>query len=336
MASAGFWIINFAVVEFTPTAIDNLDIKRSDMVMSTKLFWGGAGPNDTGLSKKHIFEGMRASLSRTGLDYLDIFMAHRPDARTPTEEIVRAFSQVVQSGQALYWGTSEWSAHDVERAHHMADLHGLVAPVCDQPQYNAFWRARVEGELRPVLRNYGYGLTVWSPLDNGVMTGKYNDGTLPAGSRLTGEGSASSDRQNMIDFGRALSTPEGQAKIEKVKRLGQVARELGCSTAQLALAWCLCNEQVSTVITGASRPEQVVENSVDEDSLPGAALWTCMRQDLRQALLNRASPRLLRPGRGIRIDDLFHNATTTTTTTTNEPRRVSACQWWADRACHLA
>jgi voltage-dependent potassium channel beta subunit len=240
-------------------ALRDLGFKRTDLVISTKLFWGGQGPNDTGLSKKHLFEGMRASLERLGLDYVDIVMAHRPDPLTPMEEIVRAFTQIVNEGKALYWGTSEWNAHDIERAHHMAAVHHLIPPMCDQPQYNAFCRERVEGDLTPVLRNYGYGLTTWSPLDNGVLTGKYNDG-IPAGSRLTGADAADSDKQNMINFGKALSTPAGQAKIQKVRELSSVAGELGCTTAQLALAWCLSNENVSTVITGASRPEQVTEN----------------------------------------------------------------------------
>lgn len=240
-------------------ALRDLNFKRSDIVVSTKLFWGGSGPNDTGLSKKHLFEGMRASLSRLGMEYVDIVMAHRPDALTPMEEIVRAFTEIVQSGQALYWGTSEWNAHDIERAHHMAAVHHLIPPMCDQPQYNAFWRERVEGELRPVLRNYNYGLTIWSPLDNGVLTGKYNNG-IPEGSRLTGADAASSDKQNMINFGKALSEPAGKVKIEKVRKLTTIAQELSCTTAQLALAWCLSNENVSTVITGASRPEQVTEN----------------------------------------------------------------------------
>ncbi|KAL2800155.1 NADP-dependent oxidoreductase domain-containing protein [Aspergillus keveii] len=239
--------------------LKELQFKRSDMVISTKLFWGGAGPNDTGLSKKHLFEGMNASLERLGLEYVDVVMAHRPDRKTPMEEIVRAFTQIVNSGQALYWGTSEWNSHDIERAHHMAAVHSLIPPVCDQPQYNMFWRERVEGELAPVLANYRYGLTIWSPLDNGVLTGKYNEG-IPADSRFAATNAAASDKQNMVNFGKALSSAEGQAKIEKVRRLTQIATELGCTTAQLALAWCLLNETVSTVITGASRPAQVTEN----------------------------------------------------------------------------
>lgn len=253
-------------------ALKDLNFKRSDLVISTKLFWGGPGPNDTGLSKKHLFEGMRASLKRLDLEYVDIVMAHRPDPLTPMEEIVRAFTEIVQSGQALYWGTSEWKAHDIERAHHMAAVHHLIPPMCDQPQYNAFWRDRVEDELRPVLRNYGYGLTIWSPLDNGVLTGKYNDG-IPEGSRLTGADAAASDKQNMINFGKALSSEAGKAKIAKVRKLTDLASGLGCTTAQLALAWCLANEQVSTVITGASRPEQVTENMKALD------VYTQMKKD---------------------------------------------------------
>lgn len=267
-------------------AIRDLGFRRSDIVVSTKLFWGGSGPNDTGLSKKHLFEGMRSSLSRLGMDYVDVVMAHRPDPLTPMEEIVRAFTQIVQSGQALYWGTSEWNSHDIERAMHMAEVHHLIPPMCDQPQYNAFWRQRVEGELRPILQNYGYGLTIWSPLDNGVLTGKYNDG-VPEGSRLTGADAASSDKQNMINFGKALSTPAGKDKIEKVRQLTLIANDLGCTTAQLSLAWCLSNEKVSAVITGASRPQQVTENMKALD------IYEKMKQD---------------PSIKKRMDDILANA----------------------------
>lgn len=270
-------------------ALKDLGFKRSDIVVSTKLFWGGSGPNDTGLSKKHLFEGMNASLQRLGLEYVDIVMAHRPDPITPMEEIVRAFSQIVSEGKALYWGTSEWNSHDIERAHHMAAVHHLIAPVCDQPQYNALCRDNVEKELSPTFRNYGYGLTTWSPLDNGVLTGKYNDG-IPAGSRLTGEGAASSDKQNMINFGKALSTPEGIQKVEKVRKLGSVAKSLGCTTAQLALAWCLLNENVSTVITGASRPQQVSENMKSLDVYARLKDDSKTRTEIEHILDNRPAP----------------------------------------------
>ena len=263
-----------------------LNFKRSDMVISTKLFWGGSGPNDTGLSKKHLIEGMNASLERLGLDYVDVVMAHRPDPLTPMEEVVRAFSQIVNTGQALYWGTSEWTSHDIERAHHMAAVHHLTPPVCDQPQYNAFWRERVEKELQPVIRNYGYGLTTWSPLDNGVLTGKYNDG-IPADSRFAATTAASSDKQNMVNFGKALSTVEGQAKLDRVRRLTVLANDLDCTTAQLALAWCLSNESVSSVITGASKPHQVTENMKALDVYMKIKADTGLQQKIEEILGNK-------------------------------------------------
>ncbi|PLB49739.1 Aldo/keto reductase [Aspergillus steynii IBT 23096] len=252
--------------------IKDLNFKRSDLVISTKLFWGGPGPNDTGLSKKHLVEGMKASLDRLGLDYVDIVMAHRPDPLTPMEEIVRGFTHIVNSGQALYWGTSEWNAHDIERAHHMAAVHHLIPSSCDQPQYNAFWRERVEKELLAVIRNYGYGLTIWSPLDNGVLTGKYNEG-IPSDSRFAAATVTGSTKQDMVNFGKALDTPEGQSKLKRVQELKKVADQLGCTTAQLALAWCLTNESVSTVITGASRPQQVVEN------MKAVAVYTQLKEN---------------------------------------------------------
>ncbi|KAL3428819.1 NADP-dependent oxidoreductase domain-containing protein [Aspergillus tetrazonus] len=158
-----------------------------------------------------------------------------------------------------------WYPHgyDMDRICYLisADMpqSSLIPPVCDQPQYNMFWRERVEGELAPVLANYRYGLTIWSPLDNGVLTGKYNEG-IPADSRFAATNAAASDKDNMVNFGKALSSAEGKAKIEKVRRLTQISTELGCTTAQMALAWYLLNETVSTVITGASRPAQVMEN----------------------------------------------------------------------------
>ncbi|KAL3429932.1 NADP-dependent oxidoreductase domain-containing protein [Aspergillus tetrazonus] len=223
------------VNDFHTAEVYALGDSRTDLVISTKLFWGGSSSNDTGLAKKHPFEGMNASLQRLGLDYVDVVMAHRPDRKTPMEEIVRAFTQIVNSGGAL-----------------------LIPPVCDQPQYNMFWRQRVEGELSPVLASYRYGLTIWSPLDNAVLTGKYNEG-IPADSRFAATSAAALDKENMINFGMTLSSTEGQTKIEKVRRLTLIARELRCTTAQL-LAWCLLDETVSTVITGASQPAQVTKN----------------------------------------------------------------------------
>lgn len=225
--------------------------KRSDLVVSTKIFWGGPGPNDRGLSRKHIAEGTRAALDRLQLEYVDLVFCHRPDRHTPVEETVRAMSHVVDRGWAFYWGTSEWSAEQIRQAYDVARQEHIVPPTMEQPQYNMFCRARVEREYARLYREFGLGTTIWSPLGSGVLTGKYNQG-VPDGSRLALPG-----------YGwlrSRLDSPEWKANIAKVPALTEIARDLGCSMPQLALAWCLKNPNVSTVITGASRPDQVVEN----------------------------------------------------------------------------
>ena len=221
---------------------------RENIVVSSKVFWGGDGPNDKGLSRKHIFEACRKSLKRLQLDYLDLFFCHRPDPNTPIEETVRAMDDLVHQGKILYWGTSEWSGADIMRAHGLAREYGLTPPQMEQPQYNMLHRARVEEEYLPLYREIGLGTTIWSPLASGLLSGKYAKG-IPAGSRATLPGYEWL-RKNVIITGN----------VEKAKQLEPVARDLGCSLAQLALAWCLKNPNVSTVITGASRPEQVSEN----------------------------------------------------------------------------
>lgn len=228
--------------------IKKIGWRREDLVVSTKIFWGGAGPNNTGLSHKHIIEGANNALKRLQMDYVDLIFCHRPDQNTPIEETVRAMDQVVRSGKAFYWGTSEWSAAEIIRADGLARQYGLTPPMMEQPQYNMFERARFEKEYDILYRELGYGTTIWSPLASGLLSGKYNNG-IPEGSRAT---LAGYDwlRQNVI-------TPE---RVEKVRQLAPIAGDLGCSLAQLALAWCLKNPNVSTVITGASRAEQVHEN----------------------------------------------------------------------------
>ncbi|GBD01870.1 L-glyceraldehyde 3-phosphate reductase [bacterium HR18] len=225
--------------------------KRSDLVISTKIFWGGKGPNDVGLSRKHIIEGTKAALERLQLDYVDLIFCHRPDPETPIEETVWAMNYVLDQGWALYWGTSEWSAEQLRYAYEFARREHLIPPTMEQPQYNMFHRARVEREYVPLYRDYGLGLTTWSPLASGILTGKYNDG-IPAGSRMALPG--------YEWLRKRLESEEGRRQIEKVRRLMPIAEELGCTMAQLAIAWCLKNPHVSTVITGASRPEQVREN----------------------------------------------------------------------------
>ncbi len=224
---------------------------RKDLVLSTKIFWGGPGPNDRGLSRKHIFEGTEAALERMGVDYVDLVFCHRPDIHTPVDETVWAMHHVVQQGLALYWGTSEWSAAQIRQAHDFARREHLIPPTMEQPQYNMFHRDRMEAEYARLYEEIGLGTTIWSPLASGVLTGKYNEG-LPEGSRFS-----LPDYQWLRP---RLDSPEGQARLAKVAALKPVAEALDCSLAQLAIAWCLSNDDVSTVITGASRPEQVVEN----------------------------------------------------------------------------
>ena len=228
--------------------IKKLGLHRESVVISSKVFWGGEGPNDTGLSRKHIYEACKNSLKRLQLDYLDLFFCHRPDPNTPIEETVRAMDELIHQGKVLYWGTSEWSAADIMRAHAIAREYGLTPPQMEQPQYNMLHRDRVEKEYLPLYREIGLGTTIWSPLASGVLTGKYNNG-IPTGTRATLKG---------YDWLREhVITPQN---IEKVKRLQPIAVDLGCTMAQFAIAWCLRNPDVSTVITGASRPEQVTEN----------------------------------------------------------------------------
>ncbi len=236
--------------------IKKLGWRREDIVVSTKIFWGGKGPNDTGLSHKHIIEGVNNALKRFQLDYVDLVFCHRPDRNTPIEETVRAMDQVVRSGKAYYWGTSEWSAAEIMRADGVARQYGLTPPAMEQPQYNMFERDRFEKEYDILYSELGYGTTIWSPLASGLLSGKYNNG-IPADSRAALPG---------YDWLKEhVITPQ---RVEKVKALVPVAQELGCSMAQLALAWCLKNPHVSTVITGASRAEQVHENMKALDVVP--------------------------------------------------------------------
>ncbi len=221
---------------------------RSDLVVSTKIFWGGDGPNDRGLSRKHVVEGTTAALERLQMDYVDLLFCHRPDAGTPMEETVRAMSYLVEHGYAFYWGTSEWSAEQIRHAHAVARREHLVPPTMEQPQYNMFHRERVEREYAPLYDTPGLGTTIWSPLASGLLTGKYNDG-IPDDSRLATEGYEWLQDQVLRE-----------ERLDTVRQLTKVAKDLGCTTAQLALAWCLLNNRVSTVITGASEPAQVREN----------------------------------------------------------------------------
>ena len=224
---------------------------RSDLVVSTKIFWGGNGPNDKGLSRKHIVEGTDAALKRLQMEYVDLIFCHRPDLYTPIEETVRAMNHVIHQGKAFYWGTSEWSAEQIREAYRIARQEHLIPTLMEQPQYNMLHRDRVEKEYALLYDEIGLGTTIWSPLASGLLTGKYNKG-IPDGTRLS-----------LPDYEwlkKRILSEEGQKNIDKVRKLEPIANDLGISLPQLALAWCLKNPNVSTVITGASKPEQVTEN----------------------------------------------------------------------------
>jgi voltage-dependent potassium channel beta subunit len=228
--------------------IRKLGWKREDLVISSKVFWGGHGPNEEGLSRKHVYEACRASLKRLQLNYLDLYFCHRPDPNTPIEETVRAMDDLIHQGLILYWGTSEWSAAEIMRAYAIARELGLTPPQMEQPQYNMLHRERVEKEYLSLYREIGLGTTTWSPLASGLLTGKYNQG-IPKGTRGALEG---------YDWLREHVITPGNIKL--VEALQPIAKELGCTMAQLALAWSRRNDDITTVITGATRPEQVEEN----------------------------------------------------------------------------
>lgn len=232
-------------------AIKKTGWKQKDLVLSTKIFWGGDGPNDNGLSRKHIIEGLDASLARMEVEYVDLVYAHRPDIHTPIEETVRAFNQVIQQGKAFYWGTSEWSAQQIMQAYAVARQEHLIPPLMEQPQYNMFNRDRVEQEYHRLYSEIGLGTTIFSPLASGLLTGKYNQG-IPDDSRANLEG--------YEWLRKRFTDKKAKAQIKKVIKLAGVAEIIDCTTAQLAIAWCLLNPNVSTVITGASQPTQVRDN----------------------------------------------------------------------------
>lgn len=227
--------------------------RRSSYLVSSKVFFGADGdrPNERGLSRKHVVEACHAALRRLQVEYLDLYFCHRPDPTVPVLETCRAMHDLIVQGKVLYWGTSEWSAAQIRAAHRACDAHGLHAPIVEQPQYNLFNRRRVEKEYAPLYRERGLGTTIWSPLASGLLTGKYNDG-IPAGSRLAQPG---------LEWLRdALTGPGAARRLAAVRDLADIARDLVATLPQLAIAWCLKNPQVSTVILGASRPAQLLEN----------------------------------------------------------------------------
>ena len=224
--------------------------RRASYVVSTKFFWGlHAGPNERNtLNRKYLMQAIDGSLQRLGMEYVDLVFCHRPDPNTPIEETVFAMHDIIRQGKALYWGTSEWSADEIRAAWEIAQRHHLHKPQMEQPQYNMFHRERVEKEYARLYGDIGLGLTIWSPLASGLLTGKYNAG-IPADSRA-----------NLPGYEWLKAMLENPQRLAAVRALQPIAGDLGCTLSQLALAWCVKNPQVSTVITGASRAEQVTEN----------------------------------------------------------------------------
>jgi len=232
-------------------AVRELGWKRQEYVITSKFFWGIDGRMvnmQNTLNRKYLTHAVNSSLERMGLDFLDIVYCHRPDPDTPVEETVWALSDLIDQGKALYWGTSEWSADSIRAAWEIAERHHLHKPIVEQPQYNLFARERVEQEYARLYDDIGLGTTIWSPLASGLLTGKYRDG-IPEGSRGALDG-----------YGWLAERLSDREALDRVERLRSIADSLGCSLAQLSIAWCAANPHVSTVITGASRASQVVEN----------------------------------------------------------------------------
>lgn len=243
-------------------AFKKLGLRRDSYLVSSKVYGGVVekpNPNQHGLSRIHIYDGCHQAMERLQVEHLDLYFCHRPDPRIPMEEVVRAMTELIQQGKVRYWGTSEWSAQQLMEAHSVARQYNLIPPTMEQPQYNMFERYRFEVEYARLYESIGLGTTIWSPLASGMLTGKY-DGGAPADARVNLPG-----YEWLKNF---FESEEGQSRIAKTKELKQIADDLGTTRAKLALAWCLKNPNVSTVITGASRVSQVEENLSALDVVP--------------------------------------------------------------------
>jgi len=232
-------------------ALKELNLGRDTYIVSSKVFFGGQAVTQRGLNTKHIRDGCDAALNRLKLDYLDLFFCHRPDFHTPVEETVRAMDVLIKQGKILYWGTSEWPADRIREAYLVAYKYGLTPPSMEQSQYNMFHRSKLEKEYLGLFDSEGMGTTIWSPLASGILTGKYNNG-IPIGSRMS-----LPDYKFLRDN---LESKEGANNIKKIVRLSKISDKLGITMAQLSIAWCLKNKNVSTVILGATSTKQLDEN----------------------------------------------------------------------------
>lgn len=249
--------------------IADLRLPRDGFCVSSKVYFGSTPdprPTQRGLSRKHVTDACHAALKRLRVDYLDLFYCHRPDADTPVAETVRAMDALIAQGKVLYWGTSEWSAQQIQQAIDIAERYGLQAPSMEQPQYNLLHRERVEVEYAPLYTGAGLGTTVFSPLASGLLTGKYNDG-LPPEARL--------GRDGMAWLQPLVLGDSGEARMRQVRRYTALAAQLGHAPSTLAIAWCLRNQDVSSVILGASRVEQLLQNlqALDLVEKLDAATW---------------------------------------------------------------
>uniref|UniRef100_A0A7N6A1A3 Voltage-gated potassium channel subunit beta-1 n=1 Tax=Anabas testudineus TaxID=64144 RepID=A0A7N6A1A3_ANATE len=226
-------------------------LRRSSLVITTKLYWGGKAETERGLSRKHIIEGLKGSLQRMQLEYVDVVFANRPDSNTPMEEIVRAMTYVINQGMAMYWGTSRWTAMEIMEAYSVARQFNLIPPVCEQAEYHLFQREKVEVQLPELYHKIGVGAMTWSPLACGIITGKYENG-IPESSRAS--------MKSYQWLKEKIVSEDGRKQQAKLKELNHIAEKLGCTLPQLAVAWCLRNEGVSSVLLGTSNPEQLTEN----------------------------------------------------------------------------
>ncbi|SJZ32483.1 potassium channel beta subunit family protein [Sediminibacterium ginsengisoli] len=255
----------------------NKNWDRTSYTLSSKAYFGWRGnenkPNQTGLSRKHLTEACHEALQRLQTDYLDLYFCHRPDTGVPIEEVVWTMHNLIQQGKVLYWGTSQWSGAEIMEAHRVAQQYSLIGPTVEQPQYNMFERFKMEQDYLPVFKNVGLGTTIWSPLAAGFLTGKYNNG-IPEGSRLAIEG-----------FNWLKDRWIQDAKLEKVKKLGQLAADLNVSLASLAIAWTIHNPNVTTAILGATRKEQLHENLKALEVLP--ILTTAVMEQIENILENK-------------------------------------------------
>lgn len=237
--------------------LKKLNWDRSTFLVSSKVFWGGDKPNQKGLMRKHIVEACEAALKRLQVEYIDLFFCHRPDIHTPIEETVWTMHNLIQQGKIFYWGTSEWTAQQITEAHYVAERYKLIAPTMEQPQYNLLEREKMEKDYLPLFQNFGLGTTIWSPLASGLLTGKYLS-QLPADTRLSLESMNWLKERTLAD----------SAKLEKIKQLYNLANEIGLPLSDMALAWCLKNPNVTTVILGASKVEQLTQNLNCLNALP--------------------------------------------------------------------